>query len=162
MFLIDVESGEGSIRMVAQRSLIFLPSATRIVAGDCKKFRSGSFRRQAMSRHREETMKIRLAVPLVGLAISLAMPTCAQQKEPTLSEQDRQQLGALHKKWSEEENNNDAAALAALFTEDVVFVTDKGTVSGREAIRQWFPDDFQEWRHSNHIHRLDSNTARII
>jgi uncharacterized protein (TIGR02246 family) len=107
-------------------------------------------------------MKIRLAVPLVGLAISLAMPTFAQQKEPTLSEQDRQQLGALHKKWSEAENNNDAAALAALFTEDAVFVTDKGPVSGREAIRQWFADDFQEWRHSNHIHRLDSNSARII
>jgi len=107
-------------------------------------------------------MKIRLAVPLVGLAVSFALPIFSQQKEATLSEQDRQQLGALHKKWSEAENNNDAAALAALFTEDGVFVTDKGPVSGREAIKQWFADDFQEWRHSNHIHKLNSNSARII
>ena len=107
-------------------------------------------------------MKIRLAVPLVGLAVSFALPIFSQQKEATLSEQDRQQLGALHKKWSEAENNNDAAALAALFTEDGVFVTDKGPVSGREAIKQWFADDFREWRHSNHIHKLNSNSARII
>ena len=107
-------------------------------------------------------MKIRSLLTLVGLAIGFALPTFAQQKEPTLSEQDRQQLGALHKKWSEAENNNDAAALAALFTEDGVFVTDKGPVSGREAIKQWFADDFQEWRHSNHIHKLNSNSARII
>jgi len=60
-------------------------------------------------------MKIRLAVPLVGLAVSFALPIFAQQKAATLSEQDRQQLVALHKKWSEAENNNDAAALAALF-----------------------------------------------
>jgi len=107
-------------------------------------------------------MKIRLLLALVGLAISFAFPIFAQQKAATLSEQDRQQLGALHKKWSEAENNNDAAALAALFTEDGVFVTDKGPVSGREAIKQWFADDFQEWRHSNHIHKLNSNSARII
>jgi len=107
-------------------------------------------------------MKIRLLLALVGLAISFAFPIFAQQKAATLSEQDRQQLGALHKKWSEAENNNDAAALAALFTEDAAFVTDKGPVSGREAIKQWFADDFQEWRHSNHIHKLDSNSARII
>jgi len=132
------------------------------VTGDFEKSRSGSFRRQAMSRHREEIMKIRLAVSLVGLAISFALPSSAQQEEPMLSEQDRQQLGALHKKWDEAENNNDAAALAALFTEDAAFVTDKGPVSGREAIKQWFADDFQEWRHSNHIHQPDSNSARII
>jgi uncharacterized protein (TIGR02246 family) len=107
-------------------------------------------------------MKLRALLTLVGFAISFALPTFAQPKEPTLSEQDRQQLGALHKKWDEAENNNDAAALAALFTEDAAFVTDKGPVSGREAIKQWFADDFQEWRHSNHIHRPDSNSARII
>jgi uncharacterized protein (TIGR02246 family) len=107
-------------------------------------------------------MKTRLLLALVGLAISFAFPIFAQQKAATLSEQDRQQLGALHKKWDEAENNNDAAALAALFTEDAAFVTDKGPVSGREAIKQWFADDFQEWRHSNHIHKLNSISARII
>jgi uncharacterized protein (TIGR02246 family) len=114
------------------------------------------------SRTPKADMKIRVVVALVGLAISFAWPIFAQQKEPTLTEQDRQQLVALHKKWDEAENNNDAASLAALFTEDAAFVTDKGPVSGREAIKQWFADDFQEWRHSNHIHKPDSNSARII
>jgi hypothetical protein len=89
-------------------------------------------------------MKMRLLTALVGLAISFALPTLAQQKEPTLSEQDRQQLGALGKKMDEANNNNDAAAVAALFTEDVVLVTDKGLVNGREAIEKWYADDFQE------------------
>jgi hypothetical protein len=38
-------------------------------------------RRQAILTPREETMKIRLIVALVGLAISFALPTFAQQKE---------------------------------------------------------------------------------
>ena len=107
-------------------------------------------------------MKIRLLGALVGLAISFALPTFAQQKAATLSEQDRQQLGALHKKWDDAENNNDAAALAALFAEDAVFVTDKGPVYGRQAIEKWFADDFQEWHHSNHIGKQDPNSLRVI
>src|SRR6266403_1498213 len=43
-------------------------------------------------------MKIRSVVALVGLAICFAAPTFAQQKEPTPSEQDRQQLDAHVKK----------------------------------------------------------------
>ena len=39
-----------------------------------------------MLKHREETMKIRSVVTLIGLAIGFALPTLAQQKEPTLSE----------------------------------------------------------------------------
>ena len=107
-------------------------------------------------------MKIRSLLTLVGLAIGFALPIFAQQKEPMLSEQDRQQLGALHKKWDEAENNNDAAAIAALFTEDGVFVTDKGPVYGREAIQKRFADDFQEWRHSNHTGKRDPDSFRII
>jgi len=43
-------------------------------------------------------MKIRLAVVLVGLALGFDVPTFAQQKEPTPSEQCRQQLDAFDKK----------------------------------------------------------------
>ena len=74
----------------------------------------------------------------VGLAISFALPTFAQQKEPTLSEQDRQQLGALATKYADAVNKNDAAAIAALFTEDVKFVTAGGIISGREAIEKTY------------------------
>jgi uncharacterized protein (TIGR02246 family) len=57
-----------------------------------------------------------------------------QQEEPTLSEQDRQQLDSLGTKYAEAVNKNDATAIASLFTEDGVFVTPVGIVSGREAI----------------------------
>jgi hypothetical protein len=75
-------------------------------------------------------MKIGL-LALAGLAISFAVPTFAQQKAPTLSEQDSQQISALAKKYDEADNNNDAAALAALFTEDAVIVPETGPVNGR-------------------------------
>jgi hypothetical protein len=55
-------------------------------------------------------MKIRLVVALVGLAICFAIPTFAQQKETTPSEQDRQRLDAHVKNSDETWNNNDAAA----------------------------------------------------
>jgi len=106
-------------------------------------------------------MKIRLLGALVGLAISFALPTFAQQNK-TVDPQIIEQIIAVGKKFAEADNHNDAAALAALFTEDAVFVTDTGPVYGRQAIEKWFTDDFQEWRHSNHIHKLNSNSARII
>ena len=69
-------------------------------------------------------MKIPLVVALVGLAVSFALPAFAQQKEPTLSEQDRQQIDALGKKFDEAWNKNDPA----LFTKDAVLVTLLGRI----------------------------------
>jgi uncharacterized protein (TIGR02246 family) len=106
-------------------------------------------------------MKIRLLGALVGLAISFALQTFAQQKE-TVDPQIIEQLNAVSKKYAEADNNNDAAALAALFTEDAVIVTDKGPVYGRQAIDKWFANDFQEWHHSNHIRKQDANSPRIM
>ena len=74
-------------------------------------------------------MKIRLLLTLVGLAISFAMPTIAQQTsapDPQL----RQQIVALLEKFTEAWNNNDAAALAALYTQDAVEVRAAGGVGG--------------------------------
>jgi ketosteroid isomerase-like protein len=76
-------------------------------------------------------MKIRLVVALVGLAISFALPAFAQQKEPSLSEQDREQILAIGKKNDDAWSKSDAAALAALFTEDAVFVTPGGDALGQ-------------------------------
>jgi len=106
-------------------------------------------------------MKIRLLGALVGLAISFALPTFAQQNK-TVDPQIIEQIIAVGKKYDEAENNNDAAALAALFTEDAVFVTDTGPVYGRQTIEKWFADDFQEWHHSNHMRKPDPNSPRII
>jgi ketosteroid isomerase-like protein len=81
-------------------------------------------------------MKIRFLLGLVGLAISFALPTFAQQKEPTPSDENRQVSAALIKQSEDAWNKNDAAALAAMFTEDAVIVTDSGPVYGREAIEK--------------------------
>ena len=103
-------------------------------------------------------MKIRLLGALVGLVISFALPIFAQHKE-TVDPQTIEQLIAFGKKLNEAENNNDAAALAALFTEDAVFVTDTGSVYGRQAIEKWFADDFQEWHHSNKLSKGDPKSS---
>jgi hypothetical protein len=92
----------------------------------------------------EETMKMHL-VAIAGLVISSALPTFAQQKEPTPREQDRQWLGALLKKFDDAWNNNDAAVLAALYTDDAVIVTNTGPIYGRDAIEKHFADLFKQF-----------------
>jgi ketosteroid isomerase-like protein len=89
-------------------------------------------------------MKMRLLVTLAGLAISFALPTFAQQKE-TVDPQIIVQLNAIAKKYNEAINNHDAAAMGALYTEDAIFVTDRGSIYGREAIEKWYADVFKGW-----------------
>ena len=55
-------------------------------------------------------MKIRSVVTLVGLAISFALPTFAQQKD-TADPQLREALAAYNKKEDEAFNNGDAAGV---------------------------------------------------
>jgi SnoaL-like protein len=79
-------------------------------------------------------MKARLLIPLAGLAISFALPIFAQQTN-TPHPQSRQRLVEVIKKHGHAMNANDAAAAAACFTEDAVYVTDTGPVNGRELSR---------------------------
>ena len=85
-------------------------------------------------------MKIRSAIALLGMAISFALPTFAQQTNkpdpqpapapPTAATQEksavdpevRQEIEALLVKGDEAYNKRDAAALAARYTEDAVLV----------------------------------------
>ena len=106
-------------------------------------------------------MKISLLCALVGLAISLALPTFAQQKN-SVDPQLRQQIDALHKKESDAYNNGDAAALAALYTENAVLVTDRGPIAGREAIEEHFADVFQKVQFSNKLAQCDQYSPRVI
>jgi len=59
-------------------------------------------------------------------------------------------------------NNNDAAAAAACFTEDAVYVTDRGPVNGQEAIEKWYADLFQKVHFSDHIITIDQDSPHII
>jgi len=105
-------------------------------------------------------MKMRLFA-LVGLAISLALPTFAQEKE-TVDPKIIEQLDADGKKYDEAINNNDAAAVAALFTEDAVFVTDAGVLYGRQAVEKQHAEWFKGAHASDHIGKRDPNSVRIV
>ena len=106
-------------------------------------------------------MKIRLLIALVGLAISFALPTFAQQTN-TPDPQLHQRLVDVIKKHGDAMNNNDATAAAACFTEDAVYVTDRGPVNGREAIEKWYADLFQKVHFSDHIITIDQDSPHII
>jgi ketosteroid isomerase-like protein len=80
-------------------------------------------------------MKMPLVVAVVFLAIGLAMPTFAQQKD-TLDPQIAQQIRVLAMKYHEAINRNDAAAMAALYTEDAANVLPGGAFHGRQAIEK--------------------------
>jgi uncharacterized protein (TIGR02246 family) len=118
-------------------------------------------RRQSHSKPSKETMKTRLLLAVAGLAIGSALPTLAQQKE-TVDPKIIEQLDAKIKKYDEAVNNNDAAAVAALFMEDAVFVTDGGPVFGRQAVEKWYADVFKRWHPRNHTGPKDPNSPRII
>jgi ketosteroid isomerase-like protein len=101
-------------------------------------------------------MKIRLLFALVGLAISFALPTYAQQKDTADARIAQQrdlvgdpkaldEFGSLATQQSEAFTNKDAAAVAALFTEDAVLVAPDGIFSGRQAIEKRYEDTFQRW-----------------
>jgi ketosteroid isomerase-like protein len=106
-------------------------------------------------------MKIRFLPAFVGLAIGFAVPTFAQQKD-TVDPQTTQKIRALSKAYDEAVSNNDAAAVAALFTEDAVFVSDRGPIHGRQAIQNWYIGVFQVWHPKNHIGKPDGNAPHIL
>ena len=118
-------------------------------------------RRQSHSKPSKETMKTRLLLAVAGLIISFALPAFARQKE-TVDPKIIEQLDAIAKKYDEAVNNNDAAAVAALCTEDAVFVSDSGPIYGPQAIEKWFADLFQRWRPKNHVTKRDPNSPRFI
>ena len=106
-------------------------------------------------------MKIRIVVASVGLAISLALPTSAQQTN-TPDPQLRAQLVALIKKFDEAISNNDASALSALFTQDAVFLVGEGPFYGRENITKHFADLFGKLHFSNWLTTVDEYSPHPI
>jgi uncharacterized protein (TIGR02246 family) len=106
-------------------------------------------------------MKKRLVVPLVGLAISLALPTYAQQKD-FADPQTTQKILALAKAFDEAHSDNDATAVATLYTRDAVLVTIEGPIFGRQAIQKYCTDLYQWWHPKNCITKIDENAAHLI
>jgi len=107
-------------------------------------------------------MKIRLLLALVGWAIGFALPTFAQPTDAIDSQTHAQIDEQIDKKFDEAFNNGDAAALAALFTQDAVWVTPQGPVVGREAIQQRFAGMFQQGHYRNHLNNDDPGSPHWI
>jgi hypothetical protein len=55
---------------------------------------------------------------------------CLAQHNTTTDPQITQKIRALSRAYDDAVNNNDAVALAALFTEDAVLVSDRGSFAG--------------------------------
>jgi uncharacterized protein (TIGR02246 family) len=106
-------------------------------------------------------MKIRLVVALVGLAISFALPTFAQQTT-TPDPQLRQKLIDVIAKHADAINKNDAAAASACFTQEAVYVTDKGPVNGQEAIEKWYADLFKKVQFTYYVITIDQDSPHVI
>jgi uncharacterized protein (TIGR02246 family) len=106
-------------------------------------------------------MKTRSVIILVVLVMSLALPSFAQQKDAA-DPQITEKLNANIEAYDKAVNDNDAAAIAALYTEDAVFVSDRGPVYGRKAIEKWYADVFQGWHPKDHIGKADQYSAHTI
>jgi uncharacterized protein (TIGR02246 family) len=106
-------------------------------------------------------VRIRLVVAVVGLAISFALPTFAQQAN-TRDPQIVQQLHAIGKKSDEAFLKSDAAAVASFFTEDAVLVNDTGPVYGRQAIEEYYADMFQKLHYFSHDTTYDPTSPHPI
>jgi uncharacterized protein (TIGR02246 family) len=85
-----------------------------------------------------------------------------KQKDALTDPQTTQKILAIGKAYDEGENNSDEAAIAALFTEDAVFVTPGGAIIGRQAIKKWYADHYQGWQSKNHVIKLDGNAVHSI
>jgi ketosteroid isomerase-like protein len=102
-----------------------------------------------------------LGSSLVGLAISFALPTLAQQKD-VADPQTTQKLLAIGKSITEGVNNYDPAAIAAFYSRDAVFLTPEGPIIGREAIQKWYTDLYKWWHPKNYISKVDGNAYHLI
>jgi uncharacterized protein (TIGR02246 family) len=102
-------------------------------------------------------MKMRLLLTLAWLAIGFAVPVLAFNFSGDVKALG--EFNALGMKYDEAYNKNDAAALAALFAEDAVVVTDTGPIYGREAIENMYAGEFQKCHNINHIGQADQLNA---
>ena len=106
-------------------------------------------------------MKTLLLLVLAGSAIGFGLPTFAQQTN-TPDPQLRQMLDALTQKTDEAYNDGDATALAALYTEDAVLVTDAGPIYGRKAIEKHYATLFERIHFIKHLSKADEYSPHII
>ena len=95
-------------------------------------------------------MKTGLLSALVGLTISFAPPTFAQQNDAVDAET-AQQVRALASSYDAAFNRQDAVTIAGLYTENAVFNTPEGTFHGRKAIKELYAKQYFVEAHSKNV-----------
>jgi ketosteroid isomerase-like protein len=80
-------------------------------------------------------------LPLVGLAITLALPAAAQQMKCDGPQDGCKQIAEIGNKYREARLNGDVAAMVALYTSDGVVVPEGPIVHGKDAIEKWYRDN---------------------
>ena len=107
-------------------------------------------------------MKTRLLFALVGLALSFALPTYAQQTntpDPKL----RERLISRFKALTDALDKNDAAAVAANYAaEGAILVTPYGQFWGRQAIEHWYAELFEDVQSSNNLVTVDEDSPHTL
>jgi uncharacterized protein (TIGR02246 family) len=93
--------------------------------------------------------------PLVGLAITLALPAGAQQTKCDGPQEACQQIVDLFKKHNEASSKQDIAGIMALFTTDAVFVSEGSTLDGRDAIEKWHTEMAKAGAFGRHDSKVD-------
>ena len=107
-------------------------------------------------------MKIPSLIALAGIAIGFAGPALAQQNAAGVDPAIIQQLeNTISAKYNEAVDKHDAAAIAALYTEDAVFLTATGPLYGQKAIEKFYEDIFASWKPTNHKSHRDPNSFHV-
>jgi ketosteroid isomerase-like protein len=104
--------------------------------------------------------KIRI-IAILGLAITLTLPSFAQQSD-VADFQTTKSFFKSFRAYDQTFNNNDAAGIAAYYTRNAVLVTPEGPIQGREAIQKWYVDLFQRVHPKNGATRRESMILHAI
>ena len=115
-------------------------------------------------------LSARLLSALIGLAISFALPTIAQEKEE-VNPKILAGIQANDKAYDDAFNKHDPAAIAALFSKNAVLVirsgsgggdsapspgdTIDGVFTGRAGVEKRYTELFKLWHFENHLNTLD-------
>jgi uncharacterized protein (TIGR02246 family) len=83
-------------------------------------------------------------------------------EKDTADPQTTQKIRAITKAYEQAVGNNDAAAIAKLYTENAVFVSDGGPIHGRQAIEKWYTDAFQAWHPKSHVSKPEGDAPHTL
>ena len=106
-------------------------------------------------------MKTRLLGALTGLAISLALPTYAQQKD-LADPQTTQKILAGLKTDEEARNNNDPAAYCRAIHARRGLYWSEGPIIGRQTIQKYFTEVWKRWHPKNCMTKCNGNAYHLI